>query len=154
MIFKNLIVLGLVGLVNACVTEPYVPPATPTGSYTAPKPKPQPPIPEVLTTDYDYWGCRDYVSSYNARPLIYVGKHHERTSLGYVMLASDSSPTLATYEKQGLEHRWNWGLDDDQKSYQYSFNIKPDGVGAYYNFAMADENGTAKPQDLYKCKAG
>ena len=63
--------------------------------------------------------------------------------IGYVLYDGTNKGTWAMYRRTGLKHRWDWGEDS-----QYSFMIKPDGVGLYYDFSAVE---TKKADDVYNC---
>ena len=56
----------------------------------------------------------------------------------------------AAFEVQGLNRRWDFGLDDNG-SYDYMFRIEPDGTGLYYDFSRSTD-GTARPSQTYQCE--
>ncbi len=55
----------------------------------------------------------------------------------------------AAYSAEGLTHRWNFDLNQDNGTYAAAFRIEPDGTGLYYYFGS---QGTAKPSIIAKCK--
>ena len=50
--------------------------------------------------------------------------------LGFVLYEGGNVGDFALYERRGLNHRWDWGPDS-----VYSFIIKPDGIGLFYDFS-------------------
>jgi hypothetical protein len=44
-------------------------------------------------------------------------------------------------------YRWDWGPNKTD----YSFVIKPDGVGLYYDFSYVQKGESIKARDVYKC---
>lgn len=47
--------------------------------------------------------------------------------VGFILYEGGTKGDWATYYRQGLELRWDWG--------NYSIIIKPDGTGLYYDFS-------------------
>lgn len=58
---------------------------------------------------------------------------------------SGEEPEGAIYQRQGLNHRWEWGDG-------YVFILEPSGRGYYYDFTQAEEGESVKPSDSFKCK--
>lgn len=68
--------------------------------------------------------------------------------LGFVLYDGTNTGDIATYERAGINHRWDW----KSESSNYAFRIKPDGTGLYYDFSTADENGIkSQADDIFKC---
>jgi len=68
--------------------------------------------------------------------------------LGFVLYDGTNAGDIATYRRDGLTHRWDWG--DDGNS--YSIIIKTDGTGLYYDFRTAKDGKKTKADDIFKCK--
>jgi len=100
-------------------------------------------IAENSVESFSSWACRDY--SDGGRILIEPGFFNvpESISAGFVLFDGGDSGTFAIYQRQGINHRWDWGDD-------FSFIIKPDGTGLYYDFKGAKKS--SKADDLFKCK--
>ena len=62
---------------------------------------------------------------------------------GFILYDGGYSGELTIYRRTGLEHRWDWGPDNN-----YAFVIKQNGIGYYYDFSMESET-TAN--EIYKC---
>ena len=106
------------------------------------------PISEEAMGGFVSWTCHDYSNPEGI--LVEVG-FFGVSSLegnGFILFDGGHSGELALYYRDGLEHRWNWGPNGTD----YSFVIKTDGAGAYYNFSRAEDGETIKPSDFYKCK--
>ncbi len=56
----------------------------------------------------------------------------------------------ARFQVNGLELRWDFGLDDSG-NYEYAFVIQPDGTGLYYDFSRSTD-GTASPRQTFDCE--
>ena len=57
----------------------------------------------------------------------------------------------ARFQVNGLELRWDFGLDDDG-NFEYAFVIQPDRTGLYYDFSRS-RDGTASPQADVRLRA-
>jgi hypothetical protein len=58
---------------------------------------------------------------------------------------SGEEPEGAIYNRQGLNHRWEWGDG-------YVFILEPSGRGYYYDFTQAEKGESVRPSDSFKCK--
>ena len=56
----------------------------------------------------------------------------------------------AVYGVEGFNRRWDFGWAGD--SHTYAFVIKADGMGVYYDFSKADEDGRASASQIFACK--
>jgi hypothetical protein len=63
----------------------------------------------------------------------------------YVLFGSRKEHYSAFYYRHGINHRWDW---EDK----FSFVIKPDGTGLYYDFSSTQEGEATTASDLFKCK--
>ena len=68
--------------------------------------------------------------------------------IGFILYDGGNTGESTYYKRTGLEHRWDWGPDF---STFYSFVIKTDGTGLYYDFTNADNGEAIKPIAIYKC---
>lgn len=57
----------------------------------------------------------------------------------------------ASFKFQGLEYIWLFGLDGQSGYYDYTFTIRPDGTGLYYDFSNSKEGGSVRPSQIYSC---
>ena len=107
------------------------------------------------------WKCRDYSDSSSV--LVEFG-HFKLTEdqldteaiekmsdntlqFGFVLHEGSNEGEFTLYGRKGLNHRWDWGAEE-----KYSFIIKPDGVGLFYDFTTAEDGSKDKADDVYKCK--
>ena len=58
---------------------------------------------------------------------------------------SGEEPEGAIYNRQGLNHRWEWGDG-------YVFILEPSGRGYYYDFTQAEKGESIRPSGSFKCK--
>ncbi len=65
---------------------------------------------------------------------------------GFVLYEGGDVGDFALYERRGLNHRWDWGPDS-----VYSFIIKPNGIGLFYDFSNSKNGVKEKADDVYKC---
>lgn len=73
-------------------------------------------------------------------------KFFEGANLGFILFDRRKENKIATYRRDGLNLRWDWGSD-----FQYSLLLKPDGTGIYYDFTNA-KGGKVKGSDVFKCE--
>jgi hypothetical protein len=94
------------------------------------------------------WFCYKYPDE--KRLLLEVGTFGdpELRGLGYILYDGGHIGELTHYERIGIEHRWDWGGPEGTT---YSFVIKPDGTGLYYNFSNANKGESIKARDVFKC---
>ena len=104
-------------------------------------------ISEEDTGGFTSWYCKDYV--YGGPVLVEVGffGNTKYKGLGFVLYDGGYKGELAHYQRVGLEHRWDWGPNQND----YAFVIKPDGTGLYYDFSSAKNGQSIKARDVYKC---
>lgn len=139
---KNLLVvlcLFFILLITSCLSVPAS--ATTTGSRTLILDNNT--ISELDTDNgFTAWFCKDYV--YGGKVLVEVGYfdiNGER--YGFILYDGGYTGEITTFYRDGLHYRWDWGKDNE-----YSFVIKTDGVGLYYDFSSS-KDGTAKPREVY-----
>lgn len=65
---------------------------------------------------------------------------------GFVLFEGKNAGEFTLYKRRGLNHRWDWGAEGN-----YSFIIKPDGTGLFYDFSTAKDGTKSKADDIYKC---
>jgi len=91
------------------------------------------------------WYCVDFV--YGGSVLVEVGYFgaEELRGIGFILYDNSSTGNFTFYTRQGLEHRWDWGEDT-----QYSFVIKNDNTGLYYDFTGVKSGTSIKAREVYK----
>lgn len=58
---------------------------------------------------------------------------------------------LAEYKANGLQHRWDWDLQENGY-YNQAFVVGLDGLGMYYNFPLGSDGGElGKPISTAQC---
>ncbi len=59
----------------------------------------------------------------------------------------------ADFRVVGLDRRWNWGEETSlfQQSFAYSFIIRPNGDGLYYDFSDVEIGGETSPSQTFTC---
>ncbi len=55
----------------------------------------------------------------------------------------------AAYKTEGLTHRWDFDLNQNDGTYEAMFSIEPNGTGSYYYFGSQK---TANPSLVTKCE--
>lgn len=68
---------------------------------------------------------------------------------GFILFEGGYSGRLAIYERTGIEHRWDWGEDEQ---HMYAFVIKADGTGLYYDMSGVAAGESTKAKDVFVCK--
>lgn len=63
---------------------------------------------------------------------------------GLIQLSGEE-PEGAIYQRQGLNHRWEWGDG-------YVFVVEPGGMGYYYDFTNSEKGESVRSSDSFKCK--
>ena len=131
---------------------------------------------------YTLWGCRDYSSSFGTvlelvridetsktsdkeltkaiqeskevpdknkkkllKSLDKLNNLISKLQLGFIMFDGRKEYSSTFYSKDGIDHRWDW---EDK----YTFIIKPDGTGLYYDFTSVKKGESTKARDVYKCE--
>jgi len=92
------------------------------------------------------WYCKDY---FEGGPiLVELGLFGDAQlgNIGFVLYDNSNIGKITRYERTGLDHRWDWGYD-----LKYTFKIKTDGTGAYYDFTGVPDSESIKPNQIFKC---
>ena len=92
------------------------------------------------------WYCKDFIN--RDRIIIEVGFFNDAPikSLGFLLYDGGDIGEITFYRRMGLEHRWDWG-----ENAAYSFVIKTDDTGLYYDFTTVSEGESTRARALYKC---
>lgn len=93
------------------------------------------------------WRCKDFVSRSGTLVEVGVFTKDELVNSGFVLYDGGNSGVLTQYQRQGLNHRWDWRSGGSG----FSFIIKPDGAGLYYDFSSVPSGEKTKASDVYKC---
>ena len=95
------------------------------------------------------WQCFDTFDRNQTRVLVTLTRLGGASDgFGEVSVGDTIHPAI--FRIDGLDWRWNFGCNESDGRFDYSFIIEPDGTGLYYNFS-ASTDGTAKPSDLFDC---
>jgi hypothetical protein len=94
------------------------------------------------------WRCYAFSDYDKERLLLEVGKFGDTKleGLGYILYDGGYMGTSTNYRRTGIEHRWDWGYGN-----QYTFVIKSNGTGLYYDFSNAEFGESIKARDIFKC---
>jgi hypothetical protein len=103
---------------------------------------------ESTTGDFISWIGRDYGLSGPIR--VEVGYFSKTTlnGLGFILFDGGYVGEVTNYKRTGLEHRWDWGPAGNE----YSFILKTDGTGLYYDFTKLESGNTATASAVYRCR--
>lgn len=107
-------------------------------------------ISEDAAGGFTCWYCKDFI---NEGPIVLEVGHFGAPSpneVGFILYDGGYSGKIVAYQRTGLEHRWDFG-DEGDESANYSFIIKTDGIGAYFDFTNLSVGEQTKPKDIYKC---
>ena len=98
---------------------------------------------DVLAEEYKkvIWSCK---KPYGKENILWLVEWKDKS---YIKVFDDR--IQATYQMDGLEKRWNWGLDD-KFTYNYTITLSPDRYASYYDFSTS-KDGTAKAREKYQC---
>ena len=103
----------------------------------------------VTFNQYTTWGCSEY--SGNGDTVLElvridaVDKKLQGANMGFILFDGNKEYAVGLYKRRGINHRWDWDKGN------YSFVIKPDGTGLYYDFTTVKSDLT-KPSDFFKCE--
>lgn len=129
----------------------------PTYSWPG-KPPPSPRVVELDGTDYaegewgDFttWACFDRMSDWaggRKGVLMELGvfSGDRLRGFGFVLYDGTAEGNLASYERRGPNHRWDWGPDGNN----FAFVLKPDDSGLFYDFSAGSRINAS---DMFKCR--
>lgn len=93
------------------------------------------------------WQCKDYIDG--GRTLVEVGFFDDPSlnGIGFILYDGGNSGVSADCYRAGLDHRWDW----ESNNSNYSFVVKTDGTGLYYDFSTVPKGETTKAREVYKC---
>jgi hypothetical protein len=101
------------------------------------------------------WGCNEYGyvrglvgRAYGIPILVEIGRFGsaELSSFGFILYDGSSSGELTTYQRKGVNQRWDWGPNGE-----FAFILKPDGTGLFYDFSYVPQGETTRAEDMYTC---
>ena len=129
----------------SCSTSHNIPSATTSGPRTIIIARDT--ISEIGVGGIKSWYCKDYITE--GPILVELGYFGDPTfdGIGFILYDGGYSGEPTLHERNGLDHRWDWGSD----SPNYSFVITPDGTGLYYDFSTVPKGEKTKPSAIYKC---
>lgn len=106
-------------------------------------------ISEDDTGGFVSWFCYSSSDYDKKHLLLEVGTfgNPELNRLGYILYDGGYIGEFTFYERTGIELRWDWGPNDTD----YSFVIKSDGTGLYYDFTNVKKGESTKPKAIFKC---
>ena len=96
------------------------------------------------------WACSDILNDLDIA--FNIGFIKNSDSFGYVLYDGTNLGERTHYNRIGLDHRWDWGLDEDG-NFRYSIILKTNGTALYYDFAIAidEEKKKSSPRQTYSC---
>lgn len=70
-----------------------------------------------------------------------------KLQVGFILFEGRKEYKQTFYSRKGINHRWDW-----EDGGNYSFIIKPDGTGLYYDFTGVEKGASTKANDVFKCE--
>ena len=134
--------LAFVILVSACVVSGM---PNPVGSREI--------VLEGLTISEDEanifstWKCVEYFDGWQTLVEVGIFSNPDLSDTGFVLYDGKNTGDPTSYQRQGLNKRWDWG----SKGSRFSFIIEPDNTGRYYDFSSVPDGETTTARKSYKC---
>jgi hypothetical protein len=143
--FRPFILLAFIVPLFSCISLTPPPSATTTGPRTLVLNGKT--ITETDAGGFTSWYCTDYVYEEKGI-LLEVGYFNDPkfNGLGFVLYDGGYTGELAQFQRNGVEQRWDWGSNS-----QYSFVLKADGTGLYYDFSNVPTGESTKASEVFKC---
>ena len=98
------------------------------------------------------WDCFDFADLQKETVLVNLNAlkcPEEESGVGWVTLSGRKGlEQSGSFKIEGLEYRLLFG---DGESEYYLFVVKADGTGLYYDFSKIEEDGSAKPSQIFQC---
>ena len=151
---RILIVSVLILFITGCTTleSPSTEPAS------SRSPKPEEPLSRTIVLNgkeyseeeygpFEIWECRETFDG--DKVLFEVGRfvNPDYPIGGFILYDGSSSGDLTYYKREGLNKRWDW----ETIGGSFSFILKPDGIGLYYDFSDVPDGEKVKSTDVYRC---
>lgn len=95
---------------------------------------------------FEIWECRDTFDDDN-KVLFEIGHMVNFPRSGFILYDGSFSGDSAFYKREGLNKRWDWETTEGN----FSFIIKPDGTGLYYDFSHVPDGEKIKANDVFQC---
>ena len=93
------------------------------------------------------WYMTEYYSSQDQTEVYFQVGYTKEGRYGFVLYEDSTEGTLATFSREGLSMRWDWGtcVHYGEEGPRYSFIIEPDGKTGYYydysEYSVGDKYG-------------
>ncbi len=71
---------------------------------------------------------------------------------GFGLVTVADTDYVAKYERKGFNHRWDFEFNEEEDRFDYTFVIKPDGTGLYYDFSIMEPGKPVSPSQTYICQ--
>ena len=104
-------------------------------------------ISEDETNIFSTWKCVEYYDGW--RTLVEVGifSNPDLSTTGFVLYDGKNTGVPTSYQRQGLNRRWDWGSNGSR----FSFIVEPDNTGRYYDFSSVPDGESTESKESYKC---
>ena len=152
----TIVILSTTLFLASCETAPFS--TASSASSTKPDDTKTPPWGRLLIIDgttyseedlgeFISWRCKDF--SRDSGTLVEVGSfpHPDFADTGFILYDGSNAGESTSYQRRGINQRWDWG----PSGADFSFVIKPDGTGLFYDFSTAKDGMKSKADDVYKC---
>lgn len=145
---------GLTLIISTVATLVLVSCASTTTTSDVSSRPPSPPEPRNLLLDGEVvqedevggitsWECEDFDEGGPTLVEVgFFGDSAETQRRGFILYDGGDTGSYASYERAGLDKRWEWGTNGND----YAFEISPDGTGEYFELSDVsdnDDNGDA-----------
>ena len=100
---------------------------------------------EEVYGSIEIWECREFPDG--DKVLFEVGRFEGVSQYGFILHDGSSSGDLTRYQRQGINKRWSW----ETTGGSFSFVLKPDGIGHYYDFTGVADGEKIKSTDIFRC---
>ncbi|MDE0472643.1 MAG: hypothetical protein OXH57_11965 [Ekhidna sp.] len=81
---------------------------------------------------------------------IWTAAYFNKDKTGFIHIEGVGG-TYTNYGKEGLNHRWDYGLDSEG-NYRQAFIVLPDRTGLFYDFSNAEPGESVSPTEEFNCE--
>ena len=100
-----------------------------------------------VTGNFVSWYGKDYVNPGAIKVEVGFFSNPNLEGYGFILFDGGYTGEVTKYQRTGLEHRWDWGPNGNE----FSFVIKTNGTGLYYDFTLVEGGTSTKARSVYKC---
>ena len=96
---------------------------------------------------FEIWECRRFLGSNKVLFEVGLFKNPKMANVGFILYDRTSYGDLTLYQRRGINKRWDWETD----SGRFSFVMKPDGIGHFFDFSGVPEGEKIESQEAFSC---